>query len=170
MVCWNFQITKQTIEHKLWALSRYKKSPLYKRIKTIRAISCIGIMLFLAGLEIYEALFHYTPKPYIIFGFAIADFIVVLLTWNLAPWAIVKGNFCRAQSQAGLLLYKGRTVSQLQMESIAVTGDLMLVDMCRETAAIWMKLLSTRWDCCFNSKINRQTLSRRLRCSRPIYQ
>ena len=92
MVCWNFQITKQTIEHKLWALSRYKKSPLYKRIKTIRAISCIGIMLFLAGLEIYEALFHYTPKPYIIFGFAIADFIVVLLTWNLAPWAIVKGE------------------------------------------------------------------------------
>lgn len=85
MVCWNFQITKQTIEHKLWALSRYKKSPLYKRIKTIRAISCIGIMLFLAGLEIYEVLFHYTPKPHIIFGFAIADFIIM---FDLEPYTM----------------------------------------------------------------------------------
>ena len=92
MVCWNFQITKQTIEHKLWTLSRYKKSPLYKRIKAIRAISCIGIMLFLIGLEVYEVLSHYTLKPRIIFGFAIADFIVILLTWKLAPWATVKGE------------------------------------------------------------------------------
>ena len=107
MVCWNFQITKQTIEHKLWALSRYKKSPLYKRIKTIRAISCIGIMLFLAGLEIYEALFHYTPKPYIIFGFAIADFIVVLLTWNLAPWAIVKGELLSGTISGRLAALQG---------------------------------------------------------------
>ena len=145
MVCWNFQITKQTIEHKLWTLSRYKKSPLYKRIKAIRAISCIGIMLFLIGLEVYEVLSHYTLKPRIIFGFAIADFIVILLTWKLAPWATVKGNFCRAQSQVSLLLYKGRTVLQLQMDSIAVTGDLMLVNMCKDAATIWMKLSSTRW-------------------------
>lgn len=77
---------------KLWALSRYKKSILYKRIKTIRAISGIGIMLFLTVLEVYEVLSHYTLKPRILFGLAIADFIVILLTWKLAPWATVKGE------------------------------------------------------------------------------
>ena len=107
MVCWNFQITKQTIEHKLWALSRYKKSPLYKRIKTIRAISCIGIMLFLAGLEIYEVLFHYTPKPHIIFGFAIADFIIMFLTWNLTPWAAVKGELLSGTISGQLAALQG---------------------------------------------------------------
>ena len=49
-------------------------------------------MLFLIGLEVYEVLSHYTLKPRIIFGFAIADFIVILLTWKLAPWATVKGE------------------------------------------------------------------------------
>ena len=107
MVCWNFQITKQTIEHKLWALSRYKKSPLYKRIKTIRAISCIGIMLFLAGLEIYEVLFRYTPKPHIIFGFAIADFIIMFLTWNLTPWATVKGELLSGAISGRLAALQG---------------------------------------------------------------
>lgn len=107
MVCWNFQITKQTIEHKLWTLSRYKKSPLYKRIKAIRAISCIGIMLFLIGLEVYEVLSHYTLKPRIIFGFAIADFIVILLTWKLAPWATVKGELLSGTISGQLAALQG---------------------------------------------------------------
>ena len=62
---------------------------------------------FFAELEIYEVLFHYTPKPHIIFGFAIADFIIMFLTWTLTPWAIVKGELLSGTISGQLAALQG---------------------------------------------------------------